>query len=92
MMDWWNKLPFRVWRYFYNIEKDELQVNTYRGIEVYKRSKSRQQRFHFDHKTQEEGASEQLISTQENNNNSLILSKEGTNLAEEDNKMHGIFL
>ena len=53
-MDRWINPTARIWRYFYDKNKDEIQVKTDHGLEIYPRDSGRHRQYKYLHNSDKE--------------------------------------
>ena len=91
LLDQWTNPTARIWRYFFDEGKDEIQVAADRGIEVYSRAPGRSRRYQYSHDSEAETPTGKPASIFENEDGSLKIRDTGHDLASVENTEHRSF-
>ena len=91
-MDRWVNPTARIWRYFYDEDKDEIQVKSDRGLEIYPRDSGRRRQYRYSHNDDEEQPSGIPATATENDDGTLRIRDTGPGLAERENVTHSTFV
>ena len=91
-MDRWTNPTARIWRYFYDKDKDEIQVKSDRDMEIYPRDSGRRRQYRYSHNNDEEHPTGVPATATENNDGTLQIRDTGHGLAEREDITHNTFV
>ena len=91
-IDQWIDPSVRIWRYFYDKNKDEIQVKTDRGLEIYRRDSGCRRQYKYSHNSDKEYPTGAPATATDNKEGTLCIRDTGHKLAERENTTHNTFL